>query len=98
MKSYLAGPTLLLSFTVLAVASFTIAPSISFRSFERTNLITSTTMSAAESSDDVIAPAETIGLVVECEIKPERMTDFLELIEKNAQGSRAEAGCLRFGK
>lgn len=35
---------------------------------------------------------------VEAEIKPDRMDDFLDIIEKDAIGSRAEEGCLRFGK
>ena len=30
------------------------------------------------------------------EIKEDRMEDFLDMIEKNAVGSRAEPGCLRF--
>ena len=35
---------------------------------------------------------------VEAEIKPDRMADFLDVIEKDAIGSRQEEGCLRFGK
>lgn len=37
-----------------------------------------------------------ICIVVEAEIKADRMDDFLDMIEKNAVGSRAEPGCLRF--
>eukprot|EP00571_Detonula_confervacea_P002856 CAMPEP_0172329794 /NCGR_PEP_ID=MMETSP1058-20130122/61067_1 /TAXON_ID=83371 /ORGANISM="Detonula confervacea, Strain CCMP 353" /LENGTH=98 /DNA_ID=CAMNT_0013046985 /DNA_START=1092 /DNA_END=1388 /DNA_ORIENTATION=+ len=37
-----------------------------------------------------------ICIVVEAEIKEDRMDDFLDMIEKNAIGSRAEPGCVRF--
>eukprot|EP00956_Cyclotella_meneghiniana_P004930 scaffold6090_cov79-Cyclotella_meneghiniana.AAC.3 len=37
-----------------------------------------------------------ICIVVEAEIKEDRMEDFLDMIEKNAKGSRAEPGCIRF--
>jgi len=40
----------------------------------------------------------TIGMAVEAEILPEKMDDFLKCIKQNAEGSRAEAGCLQFGK
>lgn len=36
------------------------------------------------------------GIVVDAEIKEDRMEEFLDLIEKDAVGSRAEPGCLRF--
>lgn len=39
-----------------------------------------------------------ICIVVEAEIKEDRMDDFLDMIEKNAKGSRAEPGCIRFGE
>lgn len=35
-------------------------------------------------------------IVVEAEIEPSRIDEFLDVIEKDAIGSRAEAGCLRF--
>lgn len=38
-----------------------------------------------------------ICIVVEAEIKEDRMDEFLDMIEKNAIGSRAEPGCIRFG-
>ena len=38
-----------------------------------------------------------IGVVVHAEIQPDRMEEFLDLIEKDAVGSRAEPGCIRFG-
>lgn len=38
----------------------------------------------------------TIAIVVDAEIKEDRMEEFLDIIEKDAVGSRAEPGCLRF--
>lgn len=52
--------------------------------------------SAAKSTTTALT-AKPFAVVVDAEIKPERMEEFLELIEKNAVGSRAEPGCLRFG-
>ena len=40
--------------------------------------------------------AEPFAIVVEAEIVPERVDEFLDVIEKDAAGSRAEPGCLRF--
>ena len=37
------------------------------------------------------------GVIVDAEIKPDRLEEFLDIIEKDAVGSRAEEGCLRFG-
>ena len=39
-----------------------------------------------------------ICIVVEAEIKEDRMDDFLAMIEANAIGSRKEPGCIRFGE
>lgn len=36
------------------------------------------------------------GVVVEAEIEPDRMGEFLQMIETNAKESRKEPGCLRF--
>eukprot|EP00804_Cyclotella_cryptica_P022421 CCRYP_015085-RA/>CCRYP_015085-RA protein AED:0.00 eAED:0.00 QI:117/1/1/1/1/1/2/3467/99 len=38
-----------------------------------------------------------ICIVVEAEIKEDRMDEFLDIIEKNAVASRQEPGCIRFG-
>ena len=38
------------------------------------------------------------AVIVEAEIQPERMDEFLKMIENNAVNSRKEPGCLRFGK
>lgn len=39
-----------------------------------------------------------ICILVEAEIKEDRMEEFLEMIEKNAVASRQEPGCIRFGE
>lgn len=49
---------------------------------------TSTTYKLATGTND--------SIVVEAEIKEDRMDDFLTMIEANAVGSRAEPGCIRF--
>lgn len=36
------------------------------------------------------------AVVVQAEIEPDRMSEFLELIEKNAIETRKEPGCIRF--
>jgi len=96
MKSFLIlGMRLLLLSSLARVSSsFTAAPSASYLSSQHRIHHISRAMSS--SSDNEIVPSETIGLVVEAEIVPERMDDFLEMIQKNAEGSRAEAGNLRF--
>ncbi len=38
------------------------------------------------------------AIVVDAEIQPDRIDEFLDLIEKDAVGSRAEPGCIRFGE
>ena len=37
------------------------------------------------------------AVVVEAEIEPDRMAEFLEMIKTNAENSRKEPGCIRFG-
>ena len=37
------------------------------------------------------------GVIVEADIQPERMEEFLKLIQTNAENSRKEPGCMRFG-
>jgi antibiotic biosynthesis monooxygenase (ABM) superfamily enzyme len=37
------------------------------------------------------------AVVVQAEIKPDRMDEFKEMIQANAVASRKEPGCLRFG-
>ena len=40
--------------------------------------------------------ADAIGIVVDAEIEPERIDEFLKVIEEDVAGSRKEEGCLRF--
>jgi len=40
--------------------------------------------------------AKPFAVVVEAEIKEDRMDEFLELIKKNAEETRKEPGCIRF--
>ena len=52
----------------------------------------------ASSSSALNASAKTFVIMVDAEVKAERRDDFLDTIEKNSIGSRAEPGCLRFGE
>lgn len=36
------------------------------------------------------------SIIVEAEIKPDRMDEFMAMIKANAEGSRKEPGCIRF--
>lgn len=38
------------------------------------------------------------SVIVEAEIQPDRMEEFLGMIKTNAENSRKEPGCIRFGK
>lgn len=38
------------------------------------------------------------AVVVQAEIEPDRMAEFIEMIETNAIETRKEPGCIRFGK
>lgn len=40
--------------------------------------------------------ATPFGVLVEAEIEPDRMAEFLTMIENNAKETRKEPGCLRF--
>jgi Antibiotic biosynthesis monooxygenase len=55
--------------------------------------ISQTVMSSSSSS----LSSKPFGVIVQAEIQPDRMEEFLRLIEENATKSRAEPGCLRFG-
>ncbi|KAL7510077.1 hypothetical protein ACHAXN_006989 [Cyclotella atomus] len=54
----------------------------------------STPVSRSFTSSSLLAMP--ICIVVEAEIKEDRMEEFLDMIEKNAEGSRKEPGCIRF--
>ena len=40
--------------------------------------------------------ASTVALLVSIRIRPDRLTEFINIIEADALGSRQEPGCLRF--
>ena len=51
---------------------------------------------AAESSSDDTTTARPFAVVVQADIDPDRMHEFLSLIQTNAVETRKEPGCLRF--
>mmetsp|Transcript_25219 Transcript_25219/g.37145 ORF Transcript_25219/g.37145 Transcript_25219/m.37145 type:complete len:142 (+) Transcript_25219:83-508(+) len=51
---------------------------------------------ARSSSTALSGSGKPFCIVVEAEIKQDRMDEFLDLIEKDAVGSRGEPGCIRF--
>lgn len=53
-------------------------------------------MTTPSSNTALSSTLEVFGVIVEADIVPERIDEFLDLIEKDAVGSRAEPGCLRF--
>lgn len=58
----------------------------------------STTYASRAYSATAMSAGKPISIIVEADIKPERMDEFLDLIQKNAEGSRKEPGCQRFGE
>jgi hypothetical protein len=44
-----------------------------------------------------IAMKKPFAVIVQAEIQPDRMNEFLAMIELNAKESRKEPGCMRFG-
>lgn len=54
---------------------------------------TSLSMASGGGSD-----SKPFAVVVTAEIQPDRMEEFLEMIQFNAENSRQEPGCIRFGK
>lgn len=49
-------------------------------------------------SSSILKMSKPFSVIVEAEIKPDRMDEFMKMIETNAIESRKEPGCLRFGK
>lgn len=81
--------SLILATAAATVTAFAPQRSISFHTSRAGNL-----SQFAKSTTSLSAMP--ICIVVEAEIKEDRMDDFLDMIEKNAIGSRAEPGCIRF--
>jgi autoinducer 2-degrading protein len=54
--------------------------------------------SSSQESEDTPAAAASkpFGVIVQATIEPDRMTEFMELMQINAENSRKEPGCLRF--
>ena len=48
------------------------------------------------SSARTVDPATAVAILVDVEIEPSRIDEFLTVMEGDALGSREEAGCLRF--
>lgn len=51
----------------------------------------------AKSFSSLFIMSKPHALIVEVEVPPERMEEFLKAIENNAVGARKEPGCLQFG-
>jgi len=80
--------TLLASLAAVTTSAFSpISTATQLQSFSR--------YAASASNSQLFAMP--ICIVVEAEIKEDRMDEFLDMIEKNAVGSREEPGCIRFG-
>ena len=71
----------------LPISASSFSPNPSFGVNSKVNMSSSSALSS-----------KPFVVCVEAEIKPDRMDDFLDIIEKDAVGSRGEPGCLRFGE
>lgn len=58
--------------------------------------IQSTTTTSIGSSTTALFDGPPFGIVVQAEIHPDRMGEFMQMIENNAVNSRKEPGCIRF--
>lgn len=88
-----------MKFITFLVTAFSLSPLSAFNIIpnpiigQRTkNINHSMSSSALQSSTKPIA------IMVDAEIKPDRLDEFLDIIEKDAIGSRSEPGCIRFGE
>jgi len=77
---------LILSISLILSSSFAFSPN------RKANII----MSSAASTTAL--KSKPFAIMVEAEIKPNRMEEFLDVMERDAVGSREEPGCLRFGE
>jgi (4S)-4-hydroxy-5-phosphonooxypentane-2,3-dione isomerase len=57
---------------------------------------TNTPTTATSISESSMIKKKPIAVLVEAEIVPDRLTEFLDLIEANAIATRLEPGCIRF--
>ena len=58
----------------------------------------STRTSSTNTELNMSATDKPFAVVVQAEIQPDRMEEFLKLIQTNAENTRKEPGCIRFGK
>ena len=80
----------------LLASIFAVATTSAFSPTSNSHVVQSSARRCAAVSSSQLS-AMPICIVVEAEIKEDRMDEFLDMIEKNAVGSRAEPGCIRFG-
>jgi hypothetical protein len=81
------------SMKVLASTCFLLLRSS--QAFSKPSFLTSSSRSYSSTALKMSKP---FSVIVEAEIQPDRMDEFLKMIEHNAINSRKEPGCLRFGK
>jgi len=76
-----------------------LAPARSFvPHYSRAFLLRGGTSSAFSSTSTTkMSAAKPFAVVVQAEVKPDRMDEFLDMIKNNAESSRKEPGCVRFG-
>jgi hypothetical protein len=82
--------------SIYAVTTSAFSPTAPTKHFLKSSHFSPAAAAAASLSSTSLS-AMPICIVVEAEIKEDRMDEFLDMIEKNAIGSRAEPGCIRFG-
>lgn len=85
------------AFLLLLASTYYAVITSAFTTTSFTNKHTTSSRFSASSSKTSLA-AMPICIVVEAEIKEDRMDEFLTMIEANAVGSRKEPGCIRFGR
>ena len=95
LKTFIVGfiPALVVSFSPRRL-SYPFSKKIS----QSNSSATTTNVSPGRTSVFQLASSKPFAIVVDAEIVPDRRDEFLDLIEKDAVGSRGEPGCLRFGK
>ncbi len=78
-----------------SVLLFSSAKAFAAPSFYRTSRTAAAAVTSRFMSTSDTKP---FAVIVEAEIDPNRMDEFLKLIQTNAENTRKEPGCLRFGK
>ncbi|CAB9509391.1 (4S)-4-hydroxy-5-phosphonooxypentane-2,3-dione isomerase [Seminavis robusta] len=78
---------------LLLMLSHLVTPARSFVTRQAFLISTRGGSSSISSTATKMAP---FAVVVEAEVDPDRMAEFLEMIKTNAENSRKEPGCIRF--